>query len=60
MSSKHSRALNQGFPYSLLQCRQGNMGGGGLRDAPEYKLIGCIQDHHQRNHLQGPEGDSGR
>ena len=59
-SSKHFGALNQGFPFSFLQCRQGNMGGEGLRDAPEYKLIGCIQDHHQRNHLQGPEGDSGR
>ena len=25
---------------------------GGLRDAPEYKLIGCIQDHHQLGTMQ--------
>ena len=44
-SSKYLGALNQGFPFSLLQCRQGNMGGGGgLQDIPEYKLIVLIKE----------------
>ena len=32
-----------------MQAGHGRLGGwGGLRDAPEYKLIGCIQDHLQQ------------
>ena len=56
-----SRSSQSGFPL-LTPTMQARLhgGGGGLQDSPEYKLIGCIQDHHHRNHPQGPEGDSGR
>jgi hypothetical protein len=56
-----SRSSQSGFPLltPTMQTRL-HGGGGGLQDSPEYKLIGCIQDHHHRNHPQGPEGDSGR
>ena len=45
-SSKGFGTLNPGFPFSPLQCRHAGLGWGGGR---------C-----PRNHLQGPESDSGR
>ncbi len=38
--------VSPSHPYNAGNATWG--GGGGLRDAPEYKLICCIQDYHQR------------
>ena len=40
-----------GASYAAMQAWQCVCGGGGegiLRDAPEYKCLCCIQDHHQQ------------
>jgi hypothetical protein len=62
-------ALNQGFPFSprtvtsygiAMEICDGNGGGGGvLRDSLEYKLIGCIQDHHQLCTMQAWQAGGG-